>query len=231
MGIRMKKFGNFLWGLVLIIIGLIWGSNAIGLTNINIFFDGWWTLFIIVPCFIGIFTENEKAGNIIGLIIGVALLLSCRDILDFAMIWKLLIPVVLVVIGLSMIFRNTIGSKINDEIKRLNSNKKSDNEYCATFASQDVKFDNEEFKGTDLTAVFGGVKCDLRQAIINEDQVINCTSIFGGIELYVPTNVKIKVKSTPVFGGVSDKSSFNNKEDAHTIYVNAVSVFGGVDIK
>ena len=34
----MKKFGNVLWGIVLIIIGLIIGGNALGITNINIFF-------------------------------------------------------------------------------------------------------------------------------------------------------------------------------------------------
>ena len=57
---KMKSFGNVLWGIVLIVVGLIIGGNALGITNINIFFDGWWTLFIIVPCFIGLFKEREK---------------------------------------------------------------------------------------------------------------------------------------------------------------------------
>ncbi len=61
----MKNFGNILWGIVLIIIGLIVGGNALGITNIDIFFDGWWTLFIIIPCFIGLFKERGEAGNII----------------------------------------------------------------------------------------------------------------------------------------------------------------------
>ena len=175
----MKKFGSILWGLVFIIVGLILAGNALGITNINIFFDGWWTLFIIIPCFIGLFKENEKTGNIIGLLIGIALLLCCQNYLDFDTIWKLLVPAILVAIGISFIFKDTINSKLNKEIKKLNENKKGQNEYCATFAGQDVRFDNEEFKGTDLTAVFGGVKCDLRKAIINEDTVINCSAIFG----------------------------------------------------
>lgn len=33
----MKKFGNVLWGIVLIVVGLIIGGNALGITNINIF--------------------------------------------------------------------------------------------------------------------------------------------------------------------------------------------------
>ena len=117
----MKSFGNVLWGIVLIVVGLIIGGNALGITNINIFFDGWWTLFIIVPCFIGLFKEREKTGNIIGLLIGIALLLCCQDILDFDMIWKLALPVVLIIIGISFIFKDTFNHKINEEIKKLNN--------------------------------------------------------------------------------------------------------------
>ena len=107
----MKKFGNVLWGIVLIGIGLIIGGNALGITNINIFFDGWWTLFIIIPCFIGLFKDNEKTGNLIGLLIGVALLLACQDIFDFDLIWKLAFPAILVAIGLSIIFKDALGGK------------------------------------------------------------------------------------------------------------------------
>ena len=38
--------------------GVIFGLNALEITDINIFFDGWWTLFIIVPCFIGLFKDD-----------------------------------------------------------------------------------------------------------------------------------------------------------------------------
>ena len=106
----MKKFGNVLWGIVLIVVGLIIGGNVLGITNINIFFDGWWTLFIIVPCFIGLFKENEKTGNVIGLLIGIALFLGCQDIINFDLIWKLALPTILVVIGLSIIFKDTLFS-------------------------------------------------------------------------------------------------------------------------
>lgn len=227
----MKKIGNILWGFVFISIGLILGLNALEITNINIFFDGWWTLFIIIPSFIGIFKDNDKIGNVIFLGIGVSLLLCCQDILEFDMIWKLLFPAILVIIGLSFIFKDVFNAKINEEIKKLNKNEKNKSEYCATFAEQNVKFDGEEFNGAELSAIFGGVKCDLRNSIITSDKVINASAIFGGIEIYVPTDVKVKIKSTPIFGGVSDKSNCSTKDGAYTIYINAVSMFGGVDIK
>ncbi len=203
-----------------------------GLTNINIFFDGWWTLFIIVPCFIGLFKEREKTGNIIGLLIGTALLLACQDILNFEIIWKLAFPAILVIIGLSLIFKDTINSEVNKEIKKLNENKTKDGGYCATFSGQNLNFDGEKFSGTDLTAVFGGIKCDLRNAIIEDDVVINVSSIFGGTEIYIPEDVKVKVKSTSIFGGVDEKKKNKiESAEAHTIYINATCLFGGAEIK
>ena len=227
----MKKFGNVIWGVVLVIIGLIIGGNALGITNINIFFDGWWTLFIIIPCLVGIFKDNEKTGSIIGLLIGVALLLGCQDILDFDIVWKLVFPAILVIIGLSIIFKDTLGGKVSSEIKKLNEQRNGENSYCATFSGQNVKFDGEKFTGADLTAVFGGVKCDLRNAIIESDVVINASSTFGGIEIYVPSNVKIKMKSMPIFGGIENKANEKFDDNSHTIYINGTAIFGGVEIK
>ncbi len=228
----MKNFGNILWGIVLIVIGIIIGGNAIGVINVDLFFDGWWTLFIIIPCFIGLFKEREKTGNVIGLLIGVVLLLCAQGLVDFDMIWKLALPAILVIFGISLIFKDTFNKKVSDEIKKINKNNKNDNEHFATFSGQNLKFDNEKFNGANLTAVFGGIKCDLRDAIIEEDVVINSTSVFGGIDIYVPENLKVKIKSTSIFGGVDDKKVKDvNDEKAHTLYINATCVFGGVDVK
>ena len=53
----MNKLSKVIWGLVLIVLGIIFGLNALEITNINVFFDGWWTLFIIVPSFIDLFKD------------------------------------------------------------------------------------------------------------------------------------------------------------------------------
>lgn len=227
----MKKIENVLWGIVLIIVGVIIGGNALGITNINIFFNGWWTFFIIIPCFIGVIKDQEKTGSTIGLLIGIALLLGCQNILNFELIWKLAFPTILVVIGLSMIFKDTLGSKVNEEIKKISKNRNNVNECCATFSGQNIKIENEKFTGADLTAVFGGVKYDLKNAIIESDVVINASSTFGGIEIYVPENVKVKTKSTAIFGGVENKAKTKADENGHTIYVNGTVLFGGVEVK
>ena len=128
-------------------------------------------------------------------------------------------------------FQRCFRWKSKCEIKKLNEKRNGENSYCATFSGQNVNFDGEKFTGADLTAVFGGVKCDLRNAMIDSDVVINASSTFGGIEIYVPSNVKIKIKSMPIFGGVENKANTKADENSHTIYINSTAVFGGVEIK
>lgn len=228
---KMKKFGNVLWGIVLIMVGVIFGLNAVGLTDINIFFRGWWTLFIIVPSFIELFRSTNKMWSIIWFVIGIVLLLCAQNILSFRLIGKLIFPFILVMIGLSIIFKDTVNKKVTEKIRSLNSNKGEFEEFCATFGSQQSDFSGQEFKGANLDAVFGSVELDISKAIIKNDQVINADAIFGGIEIRVPTGVNIKVKSTPIFGGVSNKAKTDYNESSPTIYINGVAMFGGVEIK
>lgn len=220
---------NILWGIVFIIIGVIWSLNALDITNINIFFDGWWTLLIIVPCFIDLFKEHDKTGNIIGIIIGIILLFACQDIIDFEIVWKLCVPIILILIGISMVFKNALNKK---ETAQISPNPKNqEQEYYATFSGQNIDFANEALEGCNVNAIFGGIKCDTTKAKIKKDVVINTCAIFGGITIYVPENVNVKISSTPIFGGVKDNRKDKSKENEITIYINATCMFGGIEIK
>lgn len=226
----MSKFKDIVLGVLLIVIGLIVGLNAFEITNIDIFFDGWWTLFIIIPCFIGIFEESDKSGNFIGLMIGILLLLCCQDLFSFSLLWKLLLPIILVIIGLSIIFKNCINSKISKEINKLNKNKK-DSTCNAIFSSQKISFKKEKYNGSDICAVFGGIDIDLRDVVIDKDIVINATCIFGGADIFVPKDVNVIINSNSIFGGTDNKCKNNDKDYKHTIYVNSTCIFGGLEVK
>lgn len=218
----MKKISTVIVGIVFIIVGVIVGLNSFGITNINIFFDGWWTLLIIIPAINGLVTNEEKTGSIIWLIIGIALLLGCQDLISFDILWKLTLPVILVFIGLSIVFNNNgkKGSKDTD-----------DNEYCACFSGQTIKYDGKDFKGAEVNAIFGGITIDLTNAKVKDGAVIDATAVFGGVTILIPEDLKVEIKSTSVFGGVSDKTKNKEKKDKVTLHVNGCSIFGGVDIK
>lgn len=227
----MKSFKTIIIGLLLVILGIILGGNALELFSIDIFFEGWWTLFIIIPSLISIVTDEDKKGGIIALIIGILFLLAAQHIIDFDLIWKLIFPIIIIVIGLSLIFKNTVSKDISEKIDELNETSKNKDEVLALFSGQNIKLNNEEYNGSTITAIFGEATIDLRKAIIKKDVVINTTCVFGGVDILVPNDVKIKVKSSLLFGDVDNKAETNDKKNTKTIYINSTCVFGGVEIK
>jgi len=224
----MKDKGNIIWGILLIVIGIIIGLNSLGLADINIFFDGWWTLFIIIPSLIDIIKEPTKTGNYLWLALGIVLLLCAQGILSFKVVGKLIFPAILVCIGLSILLKDKVEAKVKEKIKSLNEDGLE--EYYATFSGQEINPKGEEFKGASLNAAFGGIDLNLTETQIQKDTLINVTSVFGGIDIKVPSNVNVKVKSTSIFGGVDNKVKKYN-ESLPTIYVKAFCLFGGADIK
>lgn len=205
----MKKIENTVIGLILIIIGVIIGLNAFHITNIDLFFDGWWTLFIIVPCFFGLFKDQDKTGNIIGLIVGIYLLLYCQGLINFQFAWKLVVPVIFVLIGLKMIFKDTFNKK-----------KPRQNIY-----------DNQLYIGGNYDVTFNGLILDLSKAYLNEETNITISTLFGGVDLYLPDDVNIQIQSSNFLGGVDLHKRENKIENTKVIYLNARCIFGGINIK
>lgn len=217
---------NIIWGIVLIVIGVVYGLNTLNVISIDLFFSGWWTLFIIIPCMISLFTNKDKMGSIIGLIVGILLFLGANDIIDYDLIWKLIFPLIIITLGLSLIFKDR---KITKKAEDITEDKNSG--ITAIFSGEEVSYDNRVFTGGNLTSIFGGIECDLRRAKIKNDVIINTYSFFGGIDILAPDNVKVSVSSTSLFGGVDNKKKNSDNTSDMTIYVNAICIFGGVDIK
>ena len=220
-----KKMSNTIWGLLFIIIGLGIAGNVLLGWHFNIFFDGWWTLFIIIPCALGIVEKGWGQGNGIGLFIGLFLFLGCQDFMPSGFVQKLFVPVLLMIIGISILFKGSFNGSRHVHYEA------GPNDYVGIFNGQKVHFPAEKFTGCTANAVFGGIDIDLRDAIIDEDVVIDATAVFGGIDIFVPQNVRVKVSSVPVFGSVSNKTAEPAELSAPTIFVNATCMFGGVDIK
>ena len=176
--------------------------------------------------------ENRKPAYIgTAIVCGVFLLLCCLNVIEFDMIWKLALPVIIIMIGIKLIFGGIFSGKSAQMLKKAKENGADVKNGFAAFSGQDMNFDGEVFNGAELNAVFGGVKCDLRNAIIQNDCVITTSCIFGGIDILLPDHVNVKVNSNSLFGGVSDKKHSNSKDNTVTVYINSTCIFGGVDIK
>lgn len=215
------KLKSIIWGLVFIVVGTIIALNEFNVTNINLFFDGWWTLFIIIPCFVNIFATQEKVGNFIGFIVGIALFLACNNYLDFEILGKLLVPFILVAIGLSIMFKHTGDEYKKSEIKNLNTK----DEVSAVFAEQIVKAP-KTFEGVKLESVFGSIQYDLSESTIKKDALITASAIFGSVKVKVPEGVEVKFKKSAIFADAIDRTK--TKDSKNVIYVDASAVFGSV---
>ena len=216
-------------GIGLILLGVFLAGKIFLDWDFTIFFDGWWTLFIIIPSAIAIKKEGFTTKPVLGLIIGILLFLSARDFLSFGTIIKLAIPLALIIWGLHIV----LDSKNNR--KRIAQGdvlyKEGCPEYSAIFGAQEITCNNEIFVGATCNAIFGSIDIDLRNAYINEDVAMNCASIFGGILVRVPTNVNVRISCVPIFGGVDNGLAKRNIPGAPTLYINATCMFGGLDIR
>ncbi|MBS1766201.1 MAG: hypothetical protein JST05_02190 [Acidobacteria bacterium] len=64
----------------------------------------------------------------------------------------------------------------------------------------------EGFKGGNLTAIFGGIELDLRTAAPSpEPMELDVFVLFGGGEIRVPAGWAVDIRTTSIFGGVSNK--------------------------
>lgn len=219
----MKKLTGIIIGAVLIACGVIYLLGAFGIADVNVSLDGWWTLFIIIPCLNGLFTSKDKFGNFIGLAVGVLLLLAAQDVFEYDMIWKIIVPLIIIMIGIKLIVKTVSPTKIKD---------KAQNENMAAFSSQTFDYADEEIVVAKIGAVFGGAKCNLLDSEIKDGSQLDLFCAFGGADIFVPENVNIKINTFCLFGGISDKRVIKEtNKDNVTLTINGFCIFGGADIK
>ena len=164
----------------------------------------------------------------------VILLLAAQNVFSYEVAWKAILAVFLIMIGLGIIIKSTMHNKNDKEVEKrleeLKDGKVMDSQ-VAIFSGSERTYNDEEFGGSNLVAVFGGVDLDLTRAEFTKDTAIRAFSLFGGIDIRVPENVQVKIKSGFIFGGVSDDRKGDVGKGKYTIYLDAAGGFGGVEIK
>ncbi|MBQ6746692.1 MAG: hypothetical protein IJR07_06570 [Bacteroidaceae bacterium] len=100
-----------------------------------------------------------------------------------------------------------------------------------SFGGDEYIYRGETFHGARLEATFGGIRLDLRNAVINEDEEIDIRTCFGGVELFVPTNINIDIKSRSFVGGVGNEGVKCGDPKAPCLHIVASNIFGGTAIK
>ena len=200
----MNHTSKIIGGIALLAFGIVWALELFNLININL--EGWWTLFIIVPCFVNIFNDQHKAGSVIGFGIGILLLLAARDIILWADIWKYMICLVAVVWGISLLCFSKKGScchcHTTDETKTIVMDGNKMHKIDVSFSKQDYRYSGQRFEGAEVQTSFGYACLDLRNADIRDGAVISVDCSFGGMEMRIPKGVCVNNGIDTAFAGV-----------------------------
>ena len=93
----------------------------------------------------------------------------------------------------------------------------------------------QDFKGGELTAIFGGYEVDLRQANLNDGQArIDVFVLFGGGEIKVPDGWEISNRATAMFGALNDNTHHGPSPtggERPRLVVTGLILFGGTEVK
>jgi hypothetical protein len=225
----VTDLSRMLLGLVVVTLGVLFLLDAAGVLDADRAIDRWWPLLLVAA---GVLTLAEKPPSTFrgSLLVGAGavLLLFTTDVLEDDA-WKYVWPAVLILVGLVIVVRWSgrtpiaAGASADDVVRA-----------TAVFGGQTIASTSQRFSGGWLTAVFGGVTLDLRTAQpAPEGASVNATAAFGGVDVLVPKGWRISVRSTPIFGGVDDKTDHAEQppDDAPLLHIDAVTLFGGVDVK
>ncbi|MBP5677795.1 MAG: hypothetical protein J6W88_04790 [Bacteroidales bacterium] len=232
----MKNTTKVICGIVLLALGI---GGALGLMGvIEIDFQGWWTLFVIVPSFVSLFSNKNKAGAVFGLGTGVLLLLATRDVILWSDLWKYIICLLAVIWGFSLIFCRRNGCRVVkadghavEEMKLINQDGRQIHKINVSFGRQQYGFSGQRFEGADVQTSFGFTALDLRNADLLDGAVVKVECSFGGMEIRVDRDVCVKSAVDSSFGNVENKCDVQSAAGVKTLYVNGNCSFGGIEIK
>jgi predicted membrane protein len=231
---RGPGFG-FWVGLILVVVGGGLLLDAFVNVEFGSILSTWWPSLLM---FVAVAQLATGSGSIVGsgilFTVGALLQLSELGYLPGGF-WSAFWPIVLILIGLSFISSRWKKKEITFDPGTLGrvSVDGSRIDRSALFTGVEVRVTSPDFTGGELTAIFGGVECDLREArIMGKVAQLSVTAVFGGVELRIPDSWNVVVKGTPIFGGIDDKNVVHpNDPNAPTLVVDATAIFGGVDIR
>jgi predicted membrane protein len=178
-----------------------------------------WQMLLIVIGVFNLITGNRSAAIIL---IGIGGIFLFTEFYPFS--FRDWWPLILVIIGLSFIFRQktmTKGSVFEENyFDSLN-----------VFGGGNQRVTSHKLEGGKVTAIFGGADIDLRDSRPVDGATIDIFALFGGCEIKVPADWNIKSTVSPILGGFADNRPQQNNSDGPVVYLKGTAIFGGAEIK
>jgi predicted membrane protein len=226
------RTGALIPGLILVGVGVLFL-----LDNLNIIyardFVRYWPVILIAAGLAKLVDAPHSGGRpagVILLLVGSVFLVDNLGLLHLG--FRALWPLALIAMGLMLLWQRLSPETYSPEgtprgaAGGLNE--------TAVFGGCKRVLNTDDFKGGQVSAVFGGVELDLRRAGIRGDSAtIDISAIFGGVEIRIPQNWSAVMHGTAIFGGYEDKANQPDpaSPDFKRLIVKGAVVFGGCEIK
>ena len=141
-------------------------------------------------------------------------------------------PVAMIVFGFGLVFRRPEHRHeqfLQRPVPSLSEGKRI---VCKTrFGGDEYVYHGETFHGASLEVFCGGIRLDLRDAVITEDEEIDIHNSFGGVEIFVPRTVNVMVQSRSILGGVENSTQGSTDPSVPTLHIIVSNFCSGVEIK
>ncbi len=207
-------------GGMIIVVGLFLLLDNLRLIPYELYFLRSWQMLLIV---IGAFNllSGKRNAAIVLFAIGGFFLLEDYGPYDFRDFW----PVIVIIVGVAFILRK---KKDTPEFE----NNENFFDEINVFGGGDQKFASTQLEGGRVLNVFGGTNIDLRDSYPVNGAAIEIFTVFGGCELIVPDDWKVKIEAFSLFGGFSDnRGGTSVTPDSPTIIIKGFTIFGAGEIK
>ncbi len=228
--------GRVLGGIVLVLVGAVFFMKTMGII-FPVWLFTWPMLVIAIGVFVGAKRLFRGFGWIIITFIGAAFLME--QVFSGITITHFFWPAVIILVGLAMIFNSKKRKKWGtdwDEWKDCANDQCVSSEdrleTTAIFGGVKKNVISKNFKGGEVTCIFGGAEINLQQSDIQGTVTIELTQIFGGAKLTIPSNWKVRHdETTAILGGMEDNRQVGVQEDETKVLVlRGTVIFGGVEI-
>lgn len=215
-----RSIGQLVLGTIVILAGVVLLLDRLDVLVAGSFWSVFWPMLVAAFGVTGLLVVPRAwLGPALVTALGVYWLLEALDIVQTSA-WSFLLPVALIVLGLSILIASTSRQVGNDRIHAL-----------VFFWGADRRITSPQFQSAGLTAIFGGINLDLRGAGIVGRARVDAFSMFGGVDIKVPMHWRVNVVTLPLFGGVDNKTNPPADPNAPVLDVHVVSIFGGAGVK
>lgn len=222
-----------LLGSLLIGLGGLFFLKSLNVFDFNftrIFFS-WSFFFIVIGLYLSFNTSRKVLGGILAGLGFIFILPRIFPSIDYNS--SVIFAIFLVAIGIYIIVNQRKKAEAeNDKFGQISKDVIDD---VAIFGGGTKIITSENFKGGNVTAIFGGSEIILKGCKLAEGtNVIDVLAVFGGTTIIVPSDWNIVLNVTPIFGGFSNKSvkDPNRAIDlSKTLIIKGLVVFGGGELK